>query len=97
MADPELAHISWIDDYILQKDSDIDMMRYCFLATGDEKFVLKAVEYLQKWPNDGARVFKNKKFYFETVITYDLQAKMKSLILSDPKYQDLCEELFPSQ
>ncbi|MFV0340670.1 MAG: hypothetical protein ACK5MA_08630 [Parachlamydiaceae bacterium] len=95
VADPQLRHISWIDDYILQEDSDIDLMRYCFLATGDEKYVVKAVEYLQKKTMDG-RGF-SKKFYFEFSIFPDLKAKMKSLILSDLKYQDLCEELFPSQ
>jgi hypothetical protein len=95
VADPQLSHISWVDDYILQKDSDIDLMRYCFLATGDEKYVVKAVEYLQKKTMD-ERGF-SKKFNFEVSIFYDLKAKMKSLILSDPKYQGLREELFPSQ
>jgi hypothetical protein len=93
VADPQLRHISWVDDYILQKDSDIDMMRYCFLATGDEKYVVKAVEYLQKKQIDSAA----KKFYFDLSIFYDLKAKMKALILSDPKYQDLRNELFPSE
>lgn len=95
VADPQLSHISWVDDYILQKDSDIDLMRYCFLATGDEKYVVKAFEYFQKKLMDESGY--SKKFNFEMSIPYDLQAKMKSLIFSDLKYQDLREELFPSQ
>lgn len=95
VTDPQLTHISWVDDYTLQNDKDIDGILDCYCATGNESYVINVVEYVQKrmLESNNERLNCRLKLYINSDPV--LKEKVMMLIFSNPKFEALRMEFFP--